>query len=134
MDLLKPEGQKHTGTGRSREYSADEIRRAAVLVELAKWRVPMTVLATSFDEFADDYEYEWNSAVNGSASVYLVMSWSNDLTVWNMTIGEPGLLLLDDSQFQPQVPTPQNELELPASAIVINLSRLLSHQSRLSLR
>jgi len=33
MDLLKPEGAKHTGTGRSREYSADTICRAAVLVE-----------------------------------------------------------------------------------------------------
>ena len=38
LDLLVPVGDKHMGTGRSREYPVEEIYRAAVLLELAKWR------------------------------------------------------------------------------------------------
>src|SRR4051794_37184763 len=35
-DLLHPTGKKHTGTGRSRRYTADEIRKASILLELSR--------------------------------------------------------------------------------------------------
>ncbi len=118
LDLLIPEGDKHTGTGRSREYRVEEIYRAAVLLELAKWRVPTTVLADTFRQFMADLEKEWLLAVQGTAAVYVTMTWSDGLTVWNIAVGEPELFMLDD-------PVPKSGLGGPASAIVINLTRCL---------
>ena len=118
LDLLVPVGDKHTGTGRSREYPVEEIYRAAVLLELAKWRVPATVLAETFRQFLLDFEKDWLLAVDGSAAVYLTMTWSEGLTVWNIAVGEPELFMLDD-------PAPKSALGGPASAIVINLTLVL---------
>ncbi len=118
LDLLIPEGDKHTGTGRSREYPVEEIYRAAVLLELAKWRVPTTVLADTFRQFMADLEKEWLLAVQGTAAVYVTMTWSDGLTVWNIAVGGPELFMLDD-------PVPNSGLGGPASAIVINLNRCL---------
>ncbi len=118
LDLLMPVGDKHTGTGRSREYPVEEIYRAAVLLELAKWRVPTTVLADTFRQFAADFEKEWLHAVQGTEAVFVTMTWSEGLTVWNIAVGEPELFMLDD-------PVPKNALGGPASAIVINLTLVL---------
>ncbi len=118
LDLLIPEGDKHTGTGRSREYAVEEIYRAAVLLELAKWRVPDTVLADTFRDFTLSYEEQWLLAIQGTGAVFVTMTWSDGLTVWNIAVGEPELFMLDD-------PTPKGSLGGPASAIVINLTRCL---------
>jgi len=118
LDLLVPVGDKHTGTGRSREYPVAEIYRAAVLLELAKWRVPTTVLADTFRQFAADFEKEWLLAVQGSKSVYVTMTWNEGLTVWNISVGQPELFMLDD-------PAPKSTYGGPASAIVINLTLAL---------
>ncbi len=118
LDLLVPIGDKHMGTGRSREYPVEEIYRAAVLLELAKWRVPVTVLGDTFRRFTTDFEEQWLLAVQGTASVFVTMTWSDGLTVWNIAVGEPELFMLDD-------PVPKSALGGPASAIVINLTRCL---------
>ncbi len=118
LDLLVPVGDKHTGTGRSREYPVEEIYRAAVLLELAKWRVPATVLADTFRDFTVKFEKEWLLAVQGTGAVFVTMTWSDGLTVWNIAVGEPELFMLDD-------PTPKSGLGGPASAIVINLTSVL---------
>ncbi len=118
LDLLVPVGDKHTGTGRSREYPVEEIYRAAALLELAKWRVPVTVLADTFRQFTSGFEKEWLLAVEGDNSVYVTMTWSEGLTVWNIAIGKPELFMLDD-------PSSKNALGGPASAIVINLTQAL---------
>ena len=118
LDLLIPEGDKHTGTGRSREYRVDEIYRAAVLLELAKWRVPVTVLEDTFRQFTADFEEQWLLVVQGTAAVYVTMTWNEGLTVWNIAVGEPELFMLDD-------PAPKSEFGGPASAIVINLTLVL---------
>lgn len=118
MDLLATVGDKHVGTGRAREYAKEEIYRAAVLVELAKWRVPMTVLSDTFRGFTKDYDDEWQLALEGSQTVYLTMSWSDSLTVWSLAAGEPALYMLES-------PTPEKDFGGPGSAIVINLSRVL---------
>ena len=118
LDLLVPVGDKHTGTGRSRAYPVEEIYRAAVLLELAKWRVPVTVLADTFRAFTVNFEQEWLLAVDGSAVVYVTMTWSEGLTAWVIAIDEPELFMLDD-------PTSESGLGGPASAIVINLTQVL---------
>ena len=118
LDLLVSVGDKHGGTGRSREYLVEEIYRAAVLLELAKWRVPTTVLADTFREFTVKFKKDWKLAVQGTESIYVTMTWSEGLTVWNIAVGEPELFMLDD-------PTPKSGLGGPASAIVINLTRCL---------
>jgi len=118
LDLLVPVGDKHTGTGRSREYPVEEIYRAAVLLELAKWRVPTTVLADTFRQFAADFEKEWLLAVQDTKVVYVTMTWSEGLTVWNIAVGAPELFMLND-------PAPKSGLGGPASAIVINLTQVL---------
>ena len=118
LDLLVPVGDKHSGTGRSREYLVEEIYRAAVLLELAKWRVPTTVLADTFREFTIKFKKEWKLAVQGIESIFVTMTWSEGLTVWNIAVGEPELFMLDD-------PTPRSAFGGPASAIVINLTRCL---------
>ncbi len=119
LDLLVPVGDKHTGTGRAREYPVEEVYRAAALLELAKWRVPVTVLADTFRQFTADFEKEWLLAVNGSVAVYVTMTWSEGLTVWNIAVGKPELFMLDD-------PAPKSGHSGPASAIVINLTTALS--------
>ena len=119
LDLLVPVGDKHTGTGRAREYPVEEIYRAAALLELAKWRVPVTVLADTFRQFTADFEKEWLLAVKGSKAIYVTMTWSKGLTVWNIAVGKPELFMLND-------PAPKSGLGGPASAIVINLTTALS--------
>ena len=118
LDLLIPEGDKHTGTGRSREYAVEEIYRAAVLLELAKWRVPATVLADTFRNLTVKFEKEWLLAVQGTAAVFVTMTWSDGLTVWNIAVGEPELFMLNDA-------APKSGLGGPASAIVINITGCL---------
>jgi len=118
LDLLVPVGDKHTGTGRSREYPVEEIYRAAALLELAKWRVPVTVLADTFRQFTADFEEQWQLAVQGTEAVYVTMTWSEGLTVWNISEGQPALYMLES-------PTPEKDFGEPGSAIVINLSRVL---------
>jgi hypothetical protein len=125
LDLLIPEGDKHSGTGRSREYRVEEIYRAAILLELAKWRVPMTVLAETFRSFTRDFEAQWQLALHGTEAVYLTMTWSEGLTVWNLAAGEPKLHMLNDPSFKLQDPNSKPDLSSPASAIVINLTALL---------
>ena len=117
LDLLVPVGDKHTGTGRSREYPVEEVYRAAVLLELAKWRVPVTVLADTFRAFTVDFKQEWLLAVDGSAVVYVTMTWREGLTAWVIAIDEPELFMLDDPM--------ESRNGGPASAIVINLTQVL---------
>jgi len=128
MDLLRPEGAKHTGTGRSREYSADTIYRAAVLVELARYRVPITVLADAFSRFTDDCESEWEEAVTDDGPVYLAVTWSEDGSQWIIQRDMPLVHLIEEPHYQEQdkAPKPIRDGEpVPASMIIMNLSRLL---------
>ncbi len=64
------------------------------------------------------FEKEWLLAVDGSAVVYVTMTWSEGLTVWNIAEGQPTLYMLES-------PTPEKDFGEPGSAIVINLSRVL---------
>lgn len=125
MDLLTPHGSKHTGTGVSRKYSLEEIRKAAILIELSRWKVPMTLLDDIFDTMIDEYADfdEWAIAIEAQANVFLSMSWTEDFVTWHIGIHEPCLGTVAE-------PDDPNELDdsglfpRPASAIVINLTRI----------
>ena len=66
----------------------EEIYRAAALLELAKWRVLVTVLADTFRQFTSDFEKEWLLAVQGTEAVYVTMTWSEGLTFWNIAVDD----------------------------------------------
>ncbi len=68
LDILAPIGGKRTGTGVSRRYSMDEVRKAAILVELSNYRVPSPVLEDTFAEASEAGRVRgnWRDAVEGT--------------------------------------------------------------------
>lgn len=125
MDLLVPHGKKHTGTGKSREYSIPEIRKAAILMELSRWKVPMPVFSDTFRTMVDEYEnlVEWESAINAIDNVFLSLAWTEDDVNWQIAAGEPRLVAVTEPEFPGELDDYQNPFALPTSAMIINLSR-----------
>ena len=80
--------------------------------------MPVTVLADTYRQFTADFEEQWLLAVQGTEAVYVTMTWSEGLTVWNIAVGKPELFMLDD-------PSTKSGHSGPASAIVINLTNVL---------
>lgn len=132
MDLLSTYGKKHTGTGVSREYVFDELYKAAILMELSRWKVPMPVLSDNFEIMVDEYEEmeEWQTAIHGIENVFLALSWNDAFINTQISVGEPKLGLLDHLE------DPQDEkylgvdwgdgliVETPNSVVVLNITRL----------
>jgi hypothetical protein len=132
MDLLSTHGKKYTGTGVSREYIFDEIYKAAILMELSRWKVPMPVLADNFETMVDEYENseDWDTAIEALDNVFLALSWSDDLVNWQLSVSEPKLGILET------LDNPQDErylrtdfggglfVETPNSIVVLNITRL----------
>jgi hypothetical protein len=52
--LLKPTGAVHTGTGRNRTFGTDEILRAAILFECARWDVTVGTMESLLQELAKE--------------------------------------------------------------------------------
>jgi DNA-binding transcriptional MerR regulator len=48
--LLRPTGAVHTGKGRNRIFAKDEVLRAAILFECAKWNVTVGTMKVLMDE------------------------------------------------------------------------------------
>ena len=132
MDLLTTHGKKHTGTGVSREYIFDEIYKAAILMELSRWKVPMPVLVDNFETMVDEYENseDWDTATQALDNVFLALSWDDDLVNWQLSVREPKLGILET------LDNPQDEkylrtdfgggfiVETPNSIVVLNITRL----------
>lgn len=126
-DLLHPVDGKSTGTGVSRRYTASEVRRTAILAELHRYRVPITVVE-GFAEAMDNYEFgrgfekTWKSAVAGDRPVYLQFAWNENFIRWGLNADEPSSLML----------APKGEARDPnspfhiSSAIVINLTSVFA--------
>ena len=118
-DLLPPSGRKHTGTGTSREYTAHEIRMAAILLELARYKVPVTVLE-GFDEMVGNYSDgpEWRVAVEGKRPIFLQFAFPDDRSYWLIHDGSPKHDFLAS-------PRPvQSGFPDAASAIIVNLTKV----------
>lgn len=92
-DLLTPLGEKHTGTGVSRQYDADEVRKAAILLELSRYGVTVEMLE-GFDEWTSLLRGtdRWKKAAEGKGEYFLQMAWEpgdDGGSVWtpNLTHG-----------------------------------------------
>lgn len=131
MDLLSPHGKKHTGTGVSREYTFGEILKAAILMELSRWKVPVPLLCENFDMMLDyQGSKEWDMALQGVCNVFLILNWNDDFVNWQMSSGERILGYLE----YPEDPHHENYLrikltdkltqESPNSGVILNITRL----------
>jgi hypothetical protein len=125
-DLLHPQSGKRTGTGVSRRYSADEVRRAAVLVEIARYRVPVPVIE-SFAEAMDGYagSPDWQAAMDGTRSVFLQLAWSEHNTQWTLSVDAPQTLLFDPKGSK-DLQAADDDASRITSAIVMNLTAIFA--------
>lgn len=121
LDLLHPIAGKDTGTGRHRRYDADEVRRAAIFVELSRYRVPAPVLEDYATLLSETARSVWDAAISGEQPVLLCIGW-NDAAILARPVGGP-----IDGPFFLTTDHPA-ERDGPAfdlsSAIVLNLTRL----------
>jgi hypothetical protein len=120
LDLLVPTGVKHTGTGVSRKYSAHEVRKAAILLELNHYHLPVTAIG-DFDTAMANYmdSPDWQAAVRGEHPVLLYLFFSEDMTGWQLRREgrkDPAHVLIPHIERDPAFDT--------VSAIVINITRL----------
>ncbi len=122
-DLLQPVDGKKTGTGVSRRYSVEEVRRAAILAEIARYRVPVPVIgdfALAMDNYQD--RAEWKTALKGKESILLQFAWNKDFTNWGLNKNEPNLFALTSMGKERDDIDPFSL----ASAITINLTKVFA--------
>jgi hypothetical protein len=108
--------EKHTGSGVSRRYRANEIRKAAILVEISRYHVPVTVLgrfATAMGEFCK--LPEWTEAIRGRRAVLIAFTFGRDYEIWDIQYGDKPNPLAAKAVGDP-----------PASELLINVTRLFS--------
>lgn len=122
-DLLVPVEGKSTGTGISRRYDADEVRKTAILVELANYRVPATVLDPAFANFSDTWAESphWATAISGKRSIYFQFACYEDNMSFQIAPRDAPATILDP---MPGLDTSRERS--PVSAIVVNLTRLFA--------
>ena len=126
LGLLSPVGKRHTGTGIRRQYSANEVRKAAILVELENYRVPMPILERGFATFSEEWiqSPDWSRAVTRAAPVFLHVTHAR-------LVGGQGIAGFElTSNAVPVMLAPpkgmRDEPALPASAIVVNVTRVFA--------
>jgi hypothetical protein len=117
-----PEGGKDTGTGTSRRYGANEVRKAAMLVELAHFRIPAPVLELTFEDTERwTTAHEWQMAVRGDEVIFLNLAYTD---------GDEGTILsqviVASSERNLLVATARDPAFNFASAVVINLTKLFA--------
>lgn len=128
-DLLRPQGKKHTGTGVSRKYGPEEVRKAAILREL--WRYGMTVTQLEgMGEYLDDLSGDpsWADAANGKRAVYLELLSNPDdeSQLWLVARDEPDLKVLDPANKPPRIKVGSKSLPgiSYSAALVLSLNRI----------
>ncbi len=133
-DLLTTIGDKEPGTGRSRLYDAHQVRKAAVLAELAQYTIDVGKLET-FGEWADMLaKHEgWKTAIEGKHDVYLQMAFNPDGGLsWSINVGEPNLFALKtNSPLKRSIPVrllDGGKLDMPpqdfSTAVVLNITKI----------
>lgn len=133
--ILNPVGGKDTGSGNYREYDADEVRKVAIVCELARYGISIT----NFDpdgEYLDSFKgsSQWNDAVEGRRDVFLVHAEEFGCDAGNASqivcegkdvdlVGVVRTKVTKNSALK--VSLPMNEDDFP-SCLVINLTKLFS--------
>ena len=121
LDLLTTLTAKNTGTGVSRRYSADEVRKAAILVELSHYRIPAPVLEDGFETFTEQWRGRkpWQDAISGTKAVYFCLAYNEHIVTFQlMPAGGVISILQPKTRLDP-------EFDL-VSAVVINLTGLFA--------
>ena len=124
LDLLATIGGKRTGTGVSRRYSLDEVRKAAILVELSNYRAPSPVLEETFAEASEAWpgSGNWRDAVKGRKPIFLYLSYGEHSVIYQFASPKSVSLLLDP---KPGFPKRDPRFD-SASAIVVNLTKVFA--------
>lgn len=123
-DILRPLGQKNTGIGVSRVYDAHGARKAAILVEIARYGVTVDMLR-GFSEWCDKVANHktWLLAIAGEGPASIGVTWNP---------GRPGKgrwsLYSEDEYFMMSVGA-ETDLEDPhfldcPSSILINIDQI----------
>ncbi len=128
-DLLVPVGEKYTGTGRSRRYSANEVRLAAWLAELSKYGMTVSLLETAratYEEYGKDGY--WEGVAESKTPVFHEVTWDRNSIVGKITGGAPELISFKRPRGQMRVGPPEGvgviDPENVTSVIVINLTKV----------
>ena len=129
-DLLTPLGEKNTGTGVSRKYGPDEVRKAAILRDLARFGLTVNKLE-GMGEYLDDLAKDpsWRDAITNKEAVYLELFWSPDgAHAWSVARDEHLLAIMRPSWKPPRLKNSKIKLPDPnfTSAIVLSLNRIFS--------
>jgi DNA-binding transcriptional MerR regulator len=69
--IIAPVGKKHAGSGTHREYTADEVRKAAIVAELVRHGFSVVKIGTEYFEGIGDSP-DWDCAVTGDDDVFFV--------------------------------------------------------------
>lgn len=120
-DVLAPFGPKDTGTGVSRVYDANGVRKAAIVLELTRYGVTVDMLE-AFEEWAAESLNEawWEAAIDGTEDCLLQFGWAPPdaaFVVWR--VGTDGGLLPTRRKGRKQDPN----FEVP-SVILVNATAL----------
>ena len=133
-DLLTPQGKKHTGTGVSRQYGPDEVRKAAILRELGRFGMTVTQLegmGEYLDGLAEDPS--WRDAITGKRPVYLELFSTPDdeEQTWRVARDEPDLKQLhpDAKPLRIKIGTKHTNGASYTSALVLSLNRIFARLS-----
>lgn len=118
LDLLKPVGTKRTGTGTSRRYVAQEVRKAALFLELSLYRIPAPVIEGSYDDSIHDWAEDrlWALAISGEKTVYFYVAYNENLITSQIALADSARTILQAKPDDPNFDF--------SSAIVINLTKL----------
>lgn len=126
-DILKPLGGKRTGSGRHRKYDANEVRKAALMDELARYGIS-AVRFDPFGEFLDDFmdSSQWEDAVLGKDDVFFIHAEECGIGGGNM-----GRIERRDLSFLIKLLTSREKQKIHdynnfPSALVINLTKLFA--------
>lgn len=130
-DLLTPLGGKNTGTGISREYGPDEVRKAAILWELTRFGMTVPQLEGTgayLDEIAKDPS--WRDAVADKRPVYLELLRTPDdeTQSWLLVRDVPDLRQLHPTQKTRSLKSAMPATPEPSftAALVLSLNRIFA--------
>jgi hypothetical protein len=127
IGLISTVGKRQTGTGTSRRYSADAVRKAAILVELARYRVPTPVFIETFREASDAWSKfrAWDEAIAGTEQILLYMTYNESQVMYRIApVSETNSLAIMLGERDSDTSALYGPL--PASALVVNITRVFS--------
>jgi hypothetical protein len=129
--LLNTAGEKFVGTGRSRQYAADEIRFAAWLMELAKYGINISLMEAVRELYDDEgYQDLWETLADADPPVFYEIAWDEDSIRGKISYGAPEMITWaythgDANKSGEKLPGLFNSENI-TSVVVVNLTKIFS--------